>query len=112
MVNFKKRFLSIMLLIVVSTFFLSGCGNKDPLVAKWQNAEWGITMQFAKDGSLLISNQKTFVKVTYEKQDPDILQVTGSADGNYPNQTLTYRIEEDRLILTLDGVESVFTRVK
>jgi len=57
-------------------------------------------MQFKDDGNLVISNQKTSLTVAYEEQDPNTLVIKASSDGSYPGQTMLYRIEEDRLILT------------
>jgi hypothetical protein len=102
----------ILISIFLLTFLLSGCNKKDPLLATWQDANSGISMQFKDDGKLTISNQKTSLTVDYEKQDPNIVVVKPSADGSYPGQTMLYRIEEDRLILTLNNVDSVFVLVK
>lgn len=108
----KKSSLLAVVLVMVGVLFLAGCDEKDPLLATWEEQDSGITMQFMEDGSLVISNQKTSLTVSYEKQDPNLIVVKASADGSYPGQTMLYRIEEDRLILTVDHVESVFRLVK
>jgi hypothetical protein len=112
MIGNKKYFSLTVLVLMICTLLLSGCKEKDPLIATWQEKDSGITMQFTDDGKVVISNQKTSLTVTYEKQDPNILLIKGTADGNFPDQKMTYRIEEDRLILTVDEIESVFVKVK
>lgn len=99
-------------MVFISMFLLSSCDEKDPLIATWQEPDSGITMQFTEEGNLTISNHKTSLTVTYEKQEPNTLVVKASSDGSYPGQTMLYRIEEDRLILTMESQETVFILVK
>ncbi len=108
----KRTSLITIVLIFISAFLLSSCDEKDPLIATWQEPDSGITMQFTEDGNLVISNQKTSLTVTYEKQEPNTLVVKASSDGSYPGQTMQYRIEEDRLILTMESQETVFILVE
>jgi hypothetical protein len=108
----KSTTLISIILVIISAFLLTACDEKDPLIATWQEPVSGITMKFTEEGNLVISNQKTSLSVTYEKQEPNTLVVKASSDGSYPGQTMLYRIEEDRLILTLDGQETVFTLVE
>ena len=108
----KKSTLIIFIAVLISSFLLTSCDEEDPLLTTWQEPNSGITMQFKDDGNLVISNQKTTLSVAYEKQDPNILVFKASSDGSYPGQTTQYRIEEDRLILTVEGTETVFVKVK
>ena len=112
MKKITRSTLSLILLFFISSFLLVGSDEEDPLITTWEEPGSGITMQFKDDGNLVISNQKTSLTVAYEKQEPNTLLFTASADGSYPGQTMSYRIEEDRLILSLEGNETVFVKVK
>ncbi len=108
----RKNLFLVILILAIGSLLLAGCDEQDPLIATWQEPTSGITIQFKDDGNVVISNQKTMLTLTYEKQDPNILLFKGTADGNFPDQQMLYRVEEDRLILTVDETESVFTKVK
>lgn len=108
----SKRIILIVLLACMFGIFLSGCDEKDPLLGVWEEPTSGITMQFKEDGDLVISNQKTSITLTYEKPDENSILINASDDGSYPEQKMLFRVEEDRLILTMDGVETVFTLAK
>lgn len=112
MSNYKRNALVTILLVFISVFLLTGCDEKDPLIGTWQEPGSGIIMQFKDDGDLVMSNEKTSITVTYEKKDENAIIVKASTDGSIPDQTILFRVEEDRLILTVDGVESVFKSVK
>ena len=45
-------------------------------------------------------------------EDPDVIIFLASADGSIPEQRMTYRLKEDKLVLTLDGIDTAFFRVK
>ncbi len=92
--------------------FLAGCSNDDPLIGTWQEPDSGITMQFKDDGNVVMSNDKTSISLPFTTQEPNTILVKASTDGTIPDQTIIYRVEENKLILTVDGVESVFTLVK
>lgn len=100
------------LLLVFCVALLAGCSDDDPLIGTWQEPNSGITMQFKDDGNVVMSNEKTSIALPYTTQEPNSILVKASSDGTIPDQTIVYRIEEDKLILTVDGVESVFTAVK
>ncbi len=112
MQKIKQPTFILILIVLLTSFLLVGCDEEDPLITTWEEPGSGITMQFKDDGNLVISNQKTSLTVTYEKQEPNTLLFKASLDGSYPGQTMTYRIEEDRLILSLEGNETVFVKVK
>jgi hypothetical protein len=107
-----KTYIIRTLLLVFCVVLLSSCSDEDPLIGIWQEPDSGITMQFKDDGSVVMSNDKTSISLPYTTQEPNTILVQASTDGTIPNQTIVYRIEEDKLILTVDGVESVFTEVK
>ena len=107
-----KTSIGLILIILLTLVLLTACGEKDPLIGTWQNIESKISFQFKDDGNLVISNEVTSQTLAYVKQDPDIIQIKGSTDGSLPDLTMNYRIEEDRLILSLQGNETVLTKVK
>ncbi|HCS38805.1 MAG TPA: hypothetical protein DIW44_04375 [Anaerolineaceae bacterium] len=100
------------LLVLFCFVFLAGCSNDDPLIGTWQEPDSGITMQFKDDGNVVMSNDKTSISLPFTTQEPNTILVKASTDGTIPDQTIIYRVEENKLILTVDGVESVFTLVK
>jgi uncharacterized lipoprotein YehR (DUF1307 family) len=91
---------------------LTGCGGKDPLLGKWEEPVSGVTMEFKKDGILVMGLHGTRFEMTYVLQDPDVMIFKASADGTIPDQKMTYRIEVDTLVLIVDGVETNFSRMK
>jgi hypothetical protein len=100
-------------LIVVFCFvFLVGCKHDNPLIGTWKEPDSGITMQFKDDGNVVMSNDKTSITLPFSTQEPNTILVKASTDGTIPDQTITYRVEENKLILTVDGVDSVFSQVK
>lgn len=107
-----KTYIIRTLLLVFCVVLLSSCSDENPLIGLWQEPDSGITMQFKDDGSVVMSNEKTSISLPYTTQEPNTILVQASTDGTIPDQTIVYRIEEDKLILTVDGVESVFTEVK
>jgi hypothetical protein len=107
-----KTFAIRTLLIVFCFVFLVSCGNDNPLIGTWQEPDSGITMQFKDDGNVVMSNDKTSITLPYTTQEPNTILVKASTDGTIPDQTIVYRVEENKLILTVDGVDSVFSQVK
>jgi hypothetical protein len=41
-----------------------------------------------------------------------VIIILGTPDGSIPQQRMTYKVKEDKLVLTLDGVNTAFFRVK
>ena len=112
MKEMKKSTLPALLSFVMILLLLTGCGNKDPLIATWEEPNSGITMQFKDDGNVVMSNYTSSITLPYVTEDPDKITIKASEDGVSPDQVMNYRVEEDKLILTVDGVETVFDRVK
>lgn len=108
----KRTLLKIILPVFITLFLLAGCGDKDPLIATWLEANSGITIQFKDDGNVVMSNSTSSISLPYETEEPDTIIIKASEDGVSPDQTMHYRVEEDKLILTVDGVETVFDLVK
>lgn len=78
----------------------------------WQEPVTGITLEFVDDGTLVISRNGTSFTLEYEKREPNIIAITGSASVDIPVRTMTYQLSEDQLILTVDKVDTIFVRVK
>ncbi len=110
--RFQTKYIGLVLMVLLGLLMLTACGDKDPLIGTWQSTESAISFQFKDDGNVVISNEVTSQTLAYEKQDPDIILIKGSTDGSLPEMAMNYRIEEDRLILSLQGNESVLTKVK
>ena len=108
----RTRLLFYILLVSLMAVLLTSCGGKDPLLGKWEEPVSGVTMEFKKDGVLVMGLHGTRFEMKYELKDPDVMIFKASADGTIPDQKMTYRIEVDTLALTVDGVETNFTRMK
>ena len=100
-----------LLAIVVTALLATGCSDKDPLLGKWIEPYSGVTLEFKSDGTAITSNGNASFTFVYEKQDPDIIFFKGSADGSVPDIKMTYKIEDNQLLLTMgDGIGTVFNR--
>jgi outer membrane lipoprotein-sorting protein len=100
----------VLLAALAILLLLSGCGEKDPLLGKWVEPSSGITLEFKDDGTVITARGNVNFSMDYEKQDPDIVIFKGSTDGTVPEQRMTYKIEDEQLLLTIDGVGTVFNR--
>lgn len=104
--------LLIMITVLVFSIALTGCDEQDPLMGKWEEPSSGISIEFKDDGTLVMGRETVSYTMNYEKQDPDIILFKGSADGSIPDQRMTYKVEDDHLILSIDGIDTVFNRKK
>jgi len=96
---------------IVMASFLAGCSNRDPLLGKWQEPVSGVTLEIKEDGNLVIAMNGVSVAMTYELQDPNTMIFRSEGDDSIPEQKMIYRIEEDQLIITVDGIETVFKKI-
>lgn len=99
-----------MLMAVV--FTLSACGSRDPLLGTWTEPASGVVMEINKDGEVSMTLNGASITLKYKTEDPDVIIILGTPDGSIPQQRMTYKIKEDKLVLTLDGVNTSFYRVK
>ena len=100
----------LLLSILMAAIVVTGCSEKDPLLSKWEEPSSGITLEFKEDGTVITARGNVSFSMNYERQDPDIIIFKGSADGTVPEQRMTYKIEDEQLLLTIDGVGTVFNR--
>ena len=107
----KKRLLALAFLLLVS-MLLTSCEEKDPLLGRWQESITGITFEFNDDNTLVIERDGTSFTVEYEKREPNIIAITGSETMDIPIQSMTYEVNEDQLIVTVDQVDTIFIRLK
>jgi hypothetical protein len=107
----KIKILVIITLLVFS-IALAGCDERDPLLGTWEEPSSGIKIEFKDDGTLVMGRGGVSYSMDYEKQDPDIILFKGSVDGSIPDQRMTYKVEDDHLILSIDGIDTVFNRKK
>lgn len=106
----RKAFILTLILLLAGT--LSACVSRDPLLGTWQEPSSGVTMKLGSDGELVMSLDAASFMMSYELEDPDVMIFLASEDGSIPEQRMTYRLKEDKLILTMDGVDTVFYRVE
>jgi hypothetical protein len=100
----------VLITIFLAGLVISGCSQKDPLIGKWEEPSSGITLEFKDDGTVITARGNVNFSMQYEKQDPDVIIFKGSTDGTVPEQRMTYKIEDDQLLLTIEGVGTVFNR--
>ncbi len=98
--------------ILIFSLLLVGCGDTDPLLGTWEEPSSGIMFNFMEDGRVVISRGGLSYSTDYEKQEPDILLFKGSTDGQTPEQRMTYKVEDDHLILSIEGIDTILNRKK
>lgn len=106
----KSKTVRLLVILLSTVLLLSACGSRDPLVGTWIEPNSGVVMEINQDGEVSMTLNGASITLNYETEDPDVFILLGSEDGSIPEQRMTYRIKEERLILTLDGVNSVFFR--
>lgn len=102
---------NVILIIVLVSTLLTACASGDPLLGTWQEPNSGVSMEIGNNGKLVMSLNGRSITMSYTLEDPDVITIIGTTDGTIPDQKMTYRIEEDKLTLTLDGADTVFYRV-
>lgn len=102
---------NVVLLIVLISTLLTACSGGDPLLGTWQEPNSGVLMEIGNDGKLVMGLNGQSITMSYTLEDPDVITIVGTTDGTIPDQKMTYRIEEDKLTLTLDGADTLFYRV-
>jgi len=110
MVRLKRLFLII--IVVVLLLFSTGCGSNDPLLGTWMEPNSGVVMELNSDDEVIMSLNDASITMNFKREDPDVIIFLASADGSIPEQRMTYRVKEDKLVLTLDGIDTAFFRVK
>ncbi len=106
----KSKTVRLLVILLSTVLLLSACGSRDPLVGNWIEPNSGVVMEINQDGEVSMTLNGASITLNYETEDPDVFILLGSEDGSIPEQRMTYRIKEERLILTLDGVNTVFFR--
>jgi len=117
-VNLKKNWVvrlkrALLILLVLTVLLLStGCGSGDPLLGTWMEPNSGVVMELTEDDKAIMSLNDASITMDFKREDPDVIIFLASADGSIPEQRMTYRLKEDKLVLTLDGIDTAFFRVK
>lgn len=106
-----KKQICLIILLLILTLTLSACSEKDPLIGMWEEPASGITLNFESDGTLVIARHGASYSVEYEKQEPNIIAVTATGIDDFPVGSFTYQLEEDKLIITVDKVQTIFYRI-
>lgn len=108
----KMRFLAGIVILLIGLTGLSACSGSDPLYGKWEEPNSGVMLEIKNNGQMITTVNGTTVTMQYSLEVPDVLILDGSKDGSVPEQRLTYAATDDQLTLTVDGVSTVFERVK
>ncbi|NMC86429.1 MAG: hypothetical protein GYA58_14210 [Anaerolineaceae bacterium] len=108
----RSIILRIVLLMCLLLPLLTACGEKDLLIGTWKEPVSGFILTFDKNDNMVISLYETQYKFTYSKADPSLIIIKVSTDGTIPDMTMQYTVTEDELTLTVDGVPTIFERVK
>lgn len=107
-----RKILVIINLTLFLTVFLSGCGSKDLLLGNWQEPVSGISLVFKTDNSVIVSLGETSYTMQFTEQAPNILIIKVVTDGSIPDMTMNYTVDQKKLVITVNGSETVFERVK
>lgn len=94
---FRLRFLLVVCIIIM--IVLTGCGTKNNLIGVWES-EQGESIEFFKDGSLVISSSFFSASGTYSIVDKNRIRLT--LDGLWGiagSQVIDYEVSGKRLLL-------------
>lgn len=108
----RGKIVKLMVGLLLIAVFASACGSTDPLIGVWREPNSGMIMELTDNSEVVMSLNESSLTLQYQTEDPDVLIFLGTADGTIPEQRMTYRIKENKLILTLDGVNTTFFRVQ
>lgn len=109
--QFYRMWLLCATLLIVA-LILTACGSRDPLLGTWTEPSSGVVMEITRDGEVSMELNGASITLKYKTEDPDVIIILGTPDGSIPEQRMTYKVKEDKLVLTLDGVNTSFYRVK
>lgn len=113
MQNQRLKLISLpVLLFLLLSFTLSGCEAEETVVGYWQEPVSGVTMNIGNDDMVTLGYNGASFSLPYELQDPNVLVFKASEDGSIPEQKMIYVLAEDILTITLDGVDTIFYRMK
>ena len=107
-----RKVLKIINLALFLTVFLSGCGSKDLLLGNWQEPVSGITLTFKDDNSVIVSLGETSYTMQFTEQTPNGLIIKVVTDGSIPDLTMNYSVDKTKLVITMNGSETVFERMR
>lgn len=102
----------LLLALLLPALVLSACTGSPSLEGDWQEPASGLSMHIDGNETVTIGLNGAFFSMDYTLEDPNVLIIKGTQDGSIPEIKMTYIVEEDRLTLNLDGVNSVFYRKK
>lgn len=110
--TFSKRILAIIGILILILLLLSACSGGDPLYGTWEEPISKVQLEIKSNGDILTTLNGTTFTMKYKLEVPDVLILQASKDGSVPDQRITYLATKDNLTLTVDGVNTIFDRVK
>lgn len=104
--------MKLLLVLLVPALMLSACSGSPSVEGNWQDPGSGLSMHIDGNETVTVGLNGAFFSMDYTLEDPNVLIIKGTQDGSIPEIKMTYIVEQDRLTFNLDGVISVFYRVK
>jgi len=104
--------LFLLVILLTAALALSACGSRNPLVGSWMEPNSGVVMEINNDGEVSMTLNGASITLKYTTEEPDVIILLATADGSIPEQRMTYKVTEDKLVLMLDGVKTTFFRLK
>lgn len=111
-IGVSKRIFAIFGILILVLLMLSACSGGDPLYGTWVEPNSGVQLEIKSNGDILTTLNGTTFTMKYTLEVPDVLILKASKDGSVPDQRVTYLATKDNLTLTVDGVNTIFDRVK
>ena len=111
-IGVSKRIFAIFGILILVLLMLSACSGGDPLYGTWVEPNSGVQLEIKSNGDILTTLNGTTFTMKYKLEVPDVLILQASKDGSVPDQRVTYLATKDNLTLTVDGVNTIFDRVK
>lgn len=105
----KLKKFTLAIVTIALTLMLAACGSdKDELVGLWVDDVIGfVSFEFQEDGTLVIGASFDYQEGTYEVKGSTIVMDIGGGEAVFD-----YAIEDEQLILTLDGESQAFNKVE
>ncbi len=105
-----NRLMKISLVVLAAAVLLSACAfNRNALIGSWKEDASGIILQFTVDGKMIQTSSEapgSSVENGYQFINDDTILLIGSQN------VLTYKVEGDKLILSMQDQSLTLSRAK